>query len=109
MSQRQFDQFTDLGHLLSATTDVIIANLVEISFFIFALNRIAFAVDDSVLGHDAILRRIDFDDFELDLSHAGSNCEKIALSDGSVGFAEVGSKEDIEEGAGQAFDGVGDR
>jgi hypothetical protein len=42
------------------------------------------------------------------LSHATSNCEQIALSDGSVCFAEVWGKEDIEEGAGQAFNGIGD-
>jgi hypothetical protein len=42
------------------------------------------------------------------LSHATSNCEQIALSDGSVCFTEVWGKEDIEEGAGQAFNGIGD-
>jgi hypothetical protein len=31
------------------------------------------------------------------------------LSDRSVGFAEIWSKEDIEEGASKAFDCVGDR
>jgi hypothetical protein len=31
------------------------------------------------------------------------------LSDRSVGLAEVWGEEDIEEGAGEAFDGIGDR
>jgi hypothetical protein len=43
------------------------------------------------------------------LSHASTDCEKVALSDRSVGFAEIWGEENIEEGAGKPFDGIGDR
>jgi hypothetical protein len=42
------------------------------------------------------------------LSHATTDCEKIALSDRSVCFSEIWGKEYIEERAGKTFDGIGD-
>jgi hypothetical protein len=107
MSKGQLDQFSDLSHLLSAATNVIVSNLVQVSFLIFTLDRVAFAVDDCVLSHNTIFGRIDLDHFELDLSHASSYCEQITLSHWSVGLAEVRGKENVKERACQAFDGIG--
>lgn len=45
-------------------------------------------MDDRVLGDDAVLRRVGLDHLELDRSHASSDEEGVALSDGSVGCFE---------------------
>ncbi|RJE16898.1 hypothetical protein PHISCL_10765, partial [Aspergillus sclerotialis] len=66
-------------------------------------------MNDGVLCHNAIFRGVNFDHFELDLSHTGSDRKEISLSDGPVGFAEVGSEEDIEERPGQTLNGICDR
>jgi hypothetical protein len=95
--------------LLSASSNVIIPDLVQISFLILALDGLAFAVDDCILCHNTILRRVHLNDLELHLSHTTTDCEKIALSDGSVGFAEVWGEENVEEGTSKTFDGIGDR
>jgi hypothetical protein len=108
VSQRQLNKLTDLGHLLANTTNVVVTNLVEVALLIFALDGLTFAVDNSVLCDNTELWGIDLDDLELDLSHATSACEEIALADGAVCLAEVGSEEDVEEGAGDALDCVGD-
>lgn len=42
-------------------------------------------MDDRVLGDDAVLRRVGLDHLELDRSHASSDEEGVALSDGSIG------------------------
>jgi hypothetical protein len=42
------------------------------------------------------------------LSHTTTDCEQVTLSDWSVGLAEVWGKKDVEEGAGETLDGVGD-
>jgi hypothetical protein len=73
------------------------------------LQRLTLAVDYCVLGYNAVLRRIDFDDLELYLSHATAYCEKIALAYWSVGLTEVWGKEDVEKGTGDALPGIGDR
>jgi hypothetical protein len=95
--------------LLSASPNVVVSDLIQVSFFILTLDWLAFAVDDSILSNDSVLRRIHLDDLELYLSHASTDCEKVALSDRSVGFAEIWGEENIEEGAGKPFDGIGDR
>jgi len=109
MSQRQLDKLTDLGHLLANTTNVVVADLVEVTLLVLALDGLTFAVDDSVLCDNAKLWGIHLDNLELDLSHTATDCEEVALADGSVCLAEVGSEEDVEEGAGDALDCVGDR
>jgi hypothetical protein len=106
MSQWKLNQLTNLRHLLSATTDVIVADLIEVSLFVFALYWLAFAMNHCVLCNDAVRVWVDLNNLELDLSHACSDCKEIALSHRSVGFAKIWGKEDIEEGASEAFDCV---
>jgi hypothetical protein len=106
VSEGQFDEFPNLCHLLPATTNVVVANLVQVALLVLALNGVTLTMNDGVLSNNAVLRSIDFDDLEFDLSHGSSDGEEIALSDRSIGFAEVWGEEDIEEGASQAFDGV---
>jgi hypothetical protein len=109
MSQRQLDKLTDLSHLLANTTNVVVADLVEVTLLVLALDGLTFAVDDGVLCDDAKLWGIHLDNLELDLSHATSACEEITLANGSVGLAEVGSEEDVEERASDTLNCVGDR
>lgn len=108
MSQRQLDKLTDLCHLLPASTDIIVSDLVEVTLLVFPLNGLALAVDDGILGNDAVFRRINLDNLKLDLSHATTAGEEVALSDGPIRLSEVWCKEHVEERASQAFNSVGD-
>jgi hypothetical protein len=96
MSERKLDKLTDLGHLLAAATNIIVSNLVQVALFVLTLYRLAFAVDNCVLGNNAELWGIYLDNLELYLSHATASCEGVALSDGSVGFSEVRGEENVE-------------
>lgn len=107
MTEGKLDHFADLSHLLAAASDIIIANLVEVVLLLVSLDRVALAVDDGILGDDAILGRVDLNDLELDLPHATSDDEEVALADWPVGLTEVGGEEDVEERAGNTLDGVG--
>jgi hypothetical protein len=71
MSQRQFDHFSYLGELPATTTDVIIPDVVS-TFFVFALDRFAFTVNDCVRSDDDELAGVDFNDFELNRSEAST-------------------------------------
>ena len=41
-------------------------------------------VDDSILGDDAVLSRVRFNDLELDGPHSTTNEEGVALADRSI-------------------------
>jgi len=45
MAQRKLDHFLDLSQLLTHSTNVIIADLIEISFLIFSFNWITFTMN----------------------------------------------------------------
>jgi hypothetical protein len=96
MPQRQLDELANLCHLLPAATNVVIANLVEVALLIFALDGLAFAVDDGILCNNAELWRVDLNNLELHLSHTTAGCESVALAYWPVGFAEVWGKENVE-------------
>ncbi|TFB02298.1 hypothetical protein CCMA1212_006004 [Trichoderma ghanense] len=107
MAEGKLDHFSDLSHLLAASTNVVIADLVQVVLLLVALNGLALTVDDGVLGDDAVFRGIYLDDLEFHLSHATTDNEQVSLLHRSVGFAEVWGEEDVEEGASEALDGVG--
>jgi hypothetical protein len=73
MSERKFDHLSDLSHLLSASTNVIVTNLVEVVLLLVSLNGLALAVDDGILCDDTILRGVDLDNLEFYLSHTTTN------------------------------------
>jgi hypothetical protein len=108
MTERQLDQFTNLSHLLAASTNIIIANLVEVSLLVLSLDGLTLAVNNCVLGNNAVLRRVNLHNLKFDLSHTTSYCEQVTLSDWPVGLTEIGSEVDVEERAGQALDGISD-
>lgn len=109
MPQGQLDKLTDLSHLLSAATNIIVADLVEIALLIFALNGLAFGMNNGVLSNNGVLWWVDFDNLELDLPHAATSSEGIALAHWSICFTEVWGEEDFEEVAGNAFDSIRNR
>ena len=41
MTKGQLNKFTNLGHLFSASTDIIVADISKIGFFIFTLDGIS--------------------------------------------------------------------
>jgi hypothetical protein len=107
MSQRKLDQLPNLSHLLPASSDIVVTDLVQVSFLVLTVQWLAFAVNDGVLRHNAVVRRIQLDDLELHLSHATAHCEEIAHPYWAVGLQEVRLEVDIEQRTGEALDGVG--
>jgi hypothetical protein len=94
--------------LFPAAADVVVSDFIEALLFIFARDGVAFAMDNGVLGDDAVLGRIDLDDLELDGPHTSADGEQVALPDRSVGFEKVWFEINIEQRSGEALDAVGD-
>ena len=61
MSERELDHLLDLRQLLPATSDVVVSDSVERVLFLFTLDRLTLAVDDSVGCDDAKRSGICFD------------------------------------------------
>jgi hypothetical protein len=108
VAEGKLNHLADLSHLLSAATNVIVANFVQVVLLLISLDGLALAMDDGILCNNAILGRIYFDDLELYLPHATTDNKEISLTNRTVGLSEVGSEEDIEQGAGNTLNGVGD-
>jgi hypothetical protein len=109
MAKRKLDHFSDLSHLLAASTNVVIADLVQVVLLLFSLDRLALAMNNGILSHDTIFRGIHLYNLEFNLSHTTTYDEQVSLLDWSVGFAEVWGEENVEQGASKALDGVGNR
>jgi hypothetical protein len=75
MSERKLNHLSNLGHLLSASTNVVVANLVEVVLLLVALNGLTLAVNDSILCNNTVLWGIDLDDLELYLPHTTADNE----------------------------------
>jgi hypothetical protein len=96
VAERKLNHFSDLSHLLAASTNVVIANLVQVVLFLLSLDRFALAVNNGILGYDTVFRGIHLDDLEFNLSHTTTYDEQVSLLDWSVGFAEVWGEENVE-------------
>ena len=107
MSKGKLDKLSDLRHLLSASSNIIVSNLVQVALLILAIQRFALAVNDGVLGNDAVVRGIELNHLELYLPHAAADCEKVTHPYWAVGLEEVWLEVDIEQGSGEALNGVG--
>lgn len=104
MAERELDELADLGELLAAAADVVVADVGEVVLLVLALDRFALGVDDRVLRDDAVLGRVGLDDLELDAPRGALGEEGVALADGAVRLEEVGLEEDVEDVAGEALD-----
>lgn len=109
MSQWQLYQFSDLCHLLPASTNIVVSNLIQVPFLIFTIEGLAFAVYNGILSNDTMVGWIKLNDFKLNLPHTTPNCKKITHTHRSVGFKEIWLKVNIEERASEALDSVRDR
>lgn len=85
MTEGEFDHFADLGHLLSASTDVIVPDVGQVGLFVLTLDRLALCVDDGVLGDDAVLGWVGLCDFELYGSSGTTGDERVSFSNRSIG------------------------
>mmetsp|Transcript_3985 Transcript_3985/g.6142 ORF Transcript_3985/g.6142 Transcript_3985/m.6142 type:complete len:299 (+) Transcript_3985:1820-2716(+) len=108
VTQREFDQLTDLCKLFADTANVIIAHIV-ITLLIFSLDCLPFAVDDGIRGHNTVFDWICLYYFEFYSPHATTHKEKITLPDRTICFQEVGLQVDVEQVACEAFYRVVDR
>jgi hypothetical protein len=107
MSQRKLDQLPNLSHLLPASSDIVVTDLVQVSFLVLTVQWLALAVNDGVLRHNAVVRRIQLYNLELHLSHTTAHCEEIAHPYWAVGLEEVRLQVDIEQRTGETLDGIG--
>ena len=105
MAEGELDHLADLGHLLPASADVVVADVVG-SLLVLALDGIALAVDDGIGSHDAVGARIGLHDLELHRMHGGADQEEVPLLDGPVGLQEVGLEVNVEEVAADPLDGI---
>ncbi len=108
MTEGQLDQLSDLRHLFAASTDIIVANLIQVTLLIFSLNRLALSMDDGVLRNNAELWWIDLDNLEFNLPHATTHSEKVALPYRTVCFAEIWGEENVKERACKTLNSIGD-
>ncbi|KAH3663657.1 hypothetical protein OGAPHI_005058 [Ogataea philodendri] len=107
MSKRQLDQFSNLSHLLSASTNIVVTDLIEVVFFVLSVDRFSLRMYYGVLRNDGVFFRLDFNDLELDLSHTTSNNKVISLTNGSVGVNKIWFQKHIKERSGDSLDGIG--
>ncbi|KAJ7752355.1 hypothetical protein B0H16DRAFT_1723713 [Mycena metata] len=120
VTERQLDQFTDLGHLLAAATDIVVADVSEVEFLLFSLDWVTLfaahvsselepledkklaGVDHGVLRNNAELGGVGFHHLELDCLHATADEEGVALADRS----EIRLQVDVKDVATQTLDRV---
>lgn len=107
MSEWELNQLSDLCHLLSASSNIVVTNFVEVPFLVLPVERLAFAVDDCVLCNDAVIRGVELNNLELYLSHTTTHGKKITHPYRSVRLKEVWLEVDFEQRTGETFDGVG--
>ena len=108
MAKRQFDHFLNLSQLLTNTTNVVISDIIDVLFLLFALDRSSFAVDNSVGSNDTNGRGIAIDNLEFNGSHRSSDAEHISLVNWTVSFQEVRLEEYFKYIACKSLDSVVD-
>lgn len=108
MSERQFNHLANSRHLLSAATDVVIANVVEL-FLIFAINWLTFGVEHSIGGNNTKLLGFSGNNFELHWLEITSDDKQISFLDWSVSILEIGYEVRFCEISSNALDCVSKR
>lgn len=105
MSEGKFNHFSDGCHLFSASSDIIVADIVEF-FFVFSIDGLALCVEHGVGSNDTELLGFGGDNFELDGFEVASDDEEVSFFNGSVGILEVWYQVGFCEVTGNALDGV---
>lgn len=88
MSEWKFDHFTNEGELLSATTDIIVSDVVLL-VLIFTFDRLSFCEKDGGWDNDTEFLWLTSNDFEFDWFERPTDHECIVLLEWSVRVSEV--------------------
>lgn len=105
MSERKLDHFSNGSHLLSASSDIIITNIVKF-FLILTVNWLTLRVEHSVRCNNTELLGLSCHNFELNWLEVPPDEEEIALLDGSVRVLEVRDQIGLGEITLDALDSV---
>jgi hypothetical protein len=108
MSEGEFDHLSDSGHLLSATSDIIITNIIKF-FLVLSIDRLSFSIEHGVRCNDTEFFGFGGDDLELDGFEVTSDDEKVSFFDGTVGILEVRDQVGFGEVTRNSLDGVLER
>jgi len=91
MSERKLNHLSNLSHLLSATSNIIITNIIKF-FLIFPIDRLSFGVKHSAWCNDSEFFGLSRNYFKLYWLEAASDAEEIAFLDWPVSILEVGDE-----------------
>jgi hypothetical protein len=89
MSQRQLNHLTNSRHLLPATANVVITNIVQL-LLIFTTNRLTFGIEHSIGSNNTKLFRLSGHNFEFHWLEITSHHKQVTLLYGPVGILEIG-------------------
>ena len=105
MSQWKFDHLSDKGHLLSATSNVVITDFIEL-LLILSVNRFSLSKKHSIRGYDTPLLWLCCNYFKLDWLEISSYYEQIALLDWPISVFEIRNQVSFGQVASNTFNGV---
>ena len=105
MSQRKFDHFSNGSPLFSASSDIVIADIIKL-FLILAIDWLSFSVEHGVRSNYSELFGLSCYNFELNWLEVSSNDEKISFLHWSVSIFEVRDEVGFCEISLNALDGV---
>jgi len=105
MAKRKFYHFSDEGHLLSASSNIVITYIVKL-LFVLSVDRLSFSIEHGIGSDDSELFRFSGYDFKLYWFEVVSDHEKISLFDRSIGVFEIGYEIGFGEIACDSLNGV---
>lgn len=88
MSEGKLNHFSNSSHLFSASSNIIISDIVEF-LLIFTINRLSLGVEHSVGCNDSEFFWLSCHNFEFNWLEVASHKEEVALLDGTVSILEV--------------------
>lgn len=91
MSEWKFNHLSDGSHLFSASTNIIVSDIIEL-FLIFTINGLSLGIEHSVWCDNSEFFGLSCHNFELNWLEVASDKEEIALLDWTIGILEVGNE-----------------
>jgi hypothetical protein len=108
VTEGELDHLTNLSHLLTAATDIVVADTIEL-FLILSLNGLSLVEKHGVGRDNAVFAGVNLDHLELNSLEATAYKEGISLTNGTVAVLEVGDEIGLSEVSGNSLDGIIDR
>ena len=105
MSEGKLDHLSDGSHLLSASTNIIISNVIKL-FFILAIDGLSLSIEHGVGCNDSVFFGFSCHNFELYGLEVASDEEKVAFLDGAVSILEIWDEICFGEITSNAFNSV---